>query len=40
LEKNPKRFTGNKARDLEKERRENEQKLQKQELILNIDSQL
>ncbi|MBS3772215.1 MAG: helix-turn-helix domain-containing protein, partial [Bacteroidales bacterium] len=37
--KNPKRFTGNKARDLERERRESKQEVKKQELTINFDSQ-
>ncbi|MCD6355232.1 MAG: helix-turn-helix domain-containing protein [Prolixibacteraceae bacterium] len=35
--KNPKRFTGNKARDLEQERREERQKLEGQTLSINFD---
>lgn len=38
--KNPKRFTGNKARDLEQERREERQKLEKQTLSVNFGSEL
>jgi len=38
--KNPRRFTGNKARDLEQERQESKQQLQKQELTINFESQL
>jgi transposase len=38
--KNPKRFTGNKARDLQQERQESKQALQRQELTINFESQL
>ncbi len=37
--KNPKRFTGNKARDLEQERLETKQELEKQELTINYDKE-
>lgn len=37
--KNPKRFTGNKARDLEQERQERKQEIKKQELTINFESQ-
>ena len=38
--KNPYRFTGNKARDLEQERREEKQKLEEQKLSINFDPAL
>lgn len=38
--KNPKRFTGNKARDLEQERLEDRQKLEKNTLAINFDKEL
>lgn len=38
--KNPKRFTGNKARDMEQERREERQKLEEQNLSINFDPEL
>ncbi len=38
--KNPKRFTGNKARDLEQERRQERQKLEEQNLSINFDPEL
>ena len=37
--KNPKRFTGNKARDLEQDRLEAKQKIEKQELAINFDKE-
>lgn len=37
--KNPKRFTGNKARDLEQERMETRQELEKQELTIDYDKE-
>lgn len=37
--KNPKRFTGNKARDLEQERFGTKQKIEKQELTINFDKE-
>jgi len=38
--KNPKRFTGNKARDLEQKRREDKQKLEREALTINFDKEL
>jgi transposase len=38
--KNPKRFTGNKARDLEQKRREDKQELERQSLAINFDAEL
>lgn len=38
--KNPKRFTGNKARDLEQERLEDRQELEKNTLAINFDKEL
>jgi len=36
--KNPKRFTGNKARDLESQRKEEQQTIENQELTINFDA--